>query len=182
MGICVFFKRRELFIEKKMPEPHFEWNGTDYVTEDNVPIVWVDGSCLRNGTPDAKSGIGWWADPNDKKWRVNHKYPDTNQFVEIFAAEDAIRTFKKRGYKHIQVRSDSNYLIDCMHKYVPKWIENGWVTTAGHEAVHREALENILQLERSIDVEYVWIPRSKIKKPTSWLELLQITPEDYKSI
>ena len=79
------------------------------------------------------------------------------------------------GYNNIQVRSDSNYLIDCMHKYVPKWIENGWVTTAGttysdyfrnkncftgHEAVHREALENILELEKSIDVDYVWIPRT----------------------
>ena len=51
-----------------MSQPNFEWNGTDYVSEDNVPIVWVDGSCLGNGTPDAKSGIGWWAASNDKNW------------------------------------------------------------------------------------------------------------------
>ena len=49
----------------RMTEPPFEWNGRDHVTENNVPIVWVDGSCLNNGRQDAKSGIGCWAAGND---------------------------------------------------------------------------------------------------------------------
>ena len=48
-----------------MTEPYFEWNGTEHVTDNGVPIVWVDGSCLHNGYPNAKSGIGVWASDDD---------------------------------------------------------------------------------------------------------------------
>ena len=48
-----------------MTEPYYEWNGTEWVTDSGVPIVWVDGSCLNNGYSNAKSGIGVWASEND---------------------------------------------------------------------------------------------------------------------
>ena len=49
-------------------EPYCRWNGNYYVTEDDVPIVWVDGSCANNGYANAKSGIGCWAEDGDKWW------------------------------------------------------------------------------------------------------------------
>ena len=48
-----------------MSEPFYKWNGTEYVTKNNVPIIWVDGSCPNNGSPRAKSGIGCWAHDDD---------------------------------------------------------------------------------------------------------------------
>ena len=48
-----------------MSEPFYKWNGTEYVTKNNIPIVWVDGSCLNNGRQNAKSGIGCWAEDDD---------------------------------------------------------------------------------------------------------------------
>ena len=50
---------------QRMTEPFYTWNGREYVTKNNVPIVWVDGSCLDNGRPNARSGIGCWADDDD---------------------------------------------------------------------------------------------------------------------
>merc|ERR1711953_1467825 len=144
----------------EMTEPNYEWNGTEYVTDNGVPIVWVDGSCLNNGRSDAKSGIGVWASENDNWSRPNYKYPSTSQFAEIYGAEDAVRTYKKRREDELQVRSDSAYLNDCMHTYIHKWLNNDWITAQGHEAVHREPLENIWQLMDSITVDFVWIDRA----------------------
>ena len=63
-----------------------------------------------------------------------------------------------------------------MHTYIHKWLNNDWITTqgefhpigypagfrlfSGHEAVHREPLENIWQLMDSITVDFVWIERA----------------------
>ena len=82
--------------------------------------------------------------------RPNYKYPSTSQFAEIFAAEDAVRDYKKRwilqlnfmshsiiykwfysGEDELQVRSDSAYLNDCMHTYIHKWLDNDWITAQG---------------------------------------------------
>ena len=40
-----------------MTEPYFKWNGTEYVTKNNIPIVWVDGSCLNNGRQNANLAL-----------------------------------------------------------------------------------------------------------------------------
>ena len=35
--------------------------------------------------------------------RPNYKYPSTSQFAEIYAAEDAVRTYKKRWILQLNI-------------------------------------------------------------------------------
>ena len=62
---------RELFLLRRVKmawlqdNPRWDENLQCYVNDQNVPIIYVDGSCIGNGSPNAKSGVGIWISENE---------------------------------------------------------------------------------------------------------------------
>ena len=62
---------RELFLLRRVKmawlqdNPRWDENLQCYVNDQNVPIIYVDGSCIGNGSPNARSGVGIWISENE---------------------------------------------------------------------------------------------------------------------
>jgi len=157
----------EDFRDQENEQPEYSWddNRHCYVNVYGTPVIWTDGACKNNHLgPDggASSGIGVWIH-GKKKWKkFNHKYPHTNQWSELYAIEFALRNARKNRYgRKLEIRTDSQYAIDCITTWSDKWIANNWTKSNGDDVVHREVIQNILDImnEYNLNVYFVWIPR-----------------------
>ncbi|KAL0490181.1 ribonuclease H [Acrasis kona] len=89
-------------------------------------IVYTDGSCLDNGQPNARAGIGVFFGTNDPR-NVSEILPGiaTNNRAELSAA---IRALEIIPHGDIEIRTDSNYLITGITIYIKKWKTNNFKT------------------------------------------------------
>lgn len=108
--------------------------------------VWTDGSCINNGTPAAKCGIGVYYGANDpRNVAVSLPYGRiTNNRAELSAIMYVLCT--NNGADNINVYTDSLYSIQCITEYSKKWVENGWVTAAGKPVESADMIRYILLL------------------------------------
>lgn len=86
--------------------------------ETYTPIVsvYVDASCLRNGSPDQSAGCGAvLVDRNRMELKLLAKYlgPVTNQQAEILACVKALEELRR--HCRVEIFSDSRYVIDTMN-------------------------------------------------------------------
>ena len=140
---------------------------------------YVDGGCRRNGHNDAYGAAAaiWvkkWG--KQKSWTVTlPRYDDprpTSQRAEIMALilalEQALKHYETlAGYPEFElvIHSDSQFVVNCMDLYIPRWFRNGWVNARGYEVANRDLLEEASDLEDEVNslgsVRYQWIPRSE---------------------
>ena len=138
--------------------------------------LYVDGGCRRNGYPNA---IGAAACVHQKKWgrpstwtrRLPLYDPQpTSQRAEITAiilaletAWDTYQDLDTNPYLIVTIYTDSKYAFGCMREWKDKWTSNDFTTSAGHEVVNRDLIEEAYDLEEKVAgegrVDYVWIPR-----------------------
>ena len=93
-------------------------------------IVYTDGACSMNGTPDAVSGIGIHFNKNnslkiqDISKKLNIEKP-TNNKAELYAIKEAIDICKINNIKDkIIIITDSDYSIKCITVWFPIWKKN----------------------------------------------------------
>lgn len=95
----------------------------------NDIVLYTDGSCSKNGSVDAKAGIGvHFATRNNISFRdisepfegvEGHK--PTNQRAELKAILEALRLVKEVDRKII-IYTDSEYAIKCITQWYPTWL------------------------------------------------------------
>ncbi|KAL4788888.1 ribonuclease H-like domain-containing protein [Aspergillus venezuelensis] len=65
----------------------------------------------------------------------------------------------------VTIYSDSAFAVNCMTKWVFKWIENGWTNSKGLEVANQDLIEKAVDLDNRLkeegDVCYAWIPREE---------------------
>ena len=109
--------------------------------------VYTDGACPSNGHGAAKAGIGvWWADGHS--WNLSRRVTGdkhTNNVAEIQAASMAVSLAMDNGVQRLQVNTDSQFVINCITKWVANWKKNGWKTAAGKPVVNKEDLVELDQ-------------------------------------
>ena len=90
--------------------------------------VYTDGSCINNGKPNAKAGIGIYFGENDKR-NVSMRIPgkQTNNIAELSAIILAILILKNET-KQIVIYSDSIYAIKCFTTYGRKLESQGFIS------------------------------------------------------
>lgn len=148
-------------------QPYYEWDSNKhcYVNDYGTPIIWTDGSCRNNHLgPDggASSAIGIYIHGRKKWARYNYKYPHTNQWSELYAIEFGLRQARKNNYgQKFEIRTDSQYAIDCITDWSHKWAANNWKKENGGDVVHREVIQEIKSImnEYNLKVWFVWISR-----------------------
>jgi len=114
----------------------------------------VDGSCLKNGTPNAKAGIGvFWKDGHP----LNVSQPAsraTNNVAEIEAVSKAAEIAKENQVRKLEIISDSKYVYDCFSTWMPKWKQNGWKTSNRKPVKNRNELEHMESILSGLEIKW----------------------------
>lgn len=113
-----------------------------------VIIVYTDGSCSNNGKINSFGGIGIYF-PNRELKNVSKIFRDkicTNQKTELCAILTAIRYIISNLNMEkvsIIIKTDSEYSINCVTKWVVGWIKNGWRTKNNTPVANKEYIQEI---------------------------------------
>ena len=124
------------------------------VINDDDIIIYTDGACRRNGTPDARAGIGiHFSNKNTYKFddvslALDIKNP-TNNVAELQAILTAINTVKDKQNKII-IYTDSEYCIMCITEWYPKWVKQDKLKNRKH----LNLIETIYELYQNNDIEF----------------------------
>tara|TARA_B100000575_G_scaffold293353_1_gene304485 strand:- start:418 stop:1059 length:642 start_codon:yes stop_codon:yes gene_type:complete len=90
--------------------------------------VYTDGSCINNGKPNARAGIGIYFDKNNKNNTSKELKGEnlSNNVAELVAIITVFKILKQeiKKNKEINIYSDSEYSINSISKWYPNWCKN----------------------------------------------------------
>jgi ribonuclease HI len=123
--------------------------------------IYCDGACSGNPGPGGWAGIILL--PTEKLKISGNEKETTNNRMELRAALESIRAAILSGYTHIDVYSDSAYVVNAVKKeWLKKWAHNGWKTsnkdTSGElkDVKNRDLWEIMLRLTNKYrDINFV---------------------------
>ncbi|OMJ07827.1 Ribonuclease H1 [Smittium culicis] len=153
-------------------------------TNVNEPlIVYTDGSCRGNGKADSRAGIGVFFGDNDIRnvsERLNGK--QTNNRAELSAVIRALEMVIKydtdtklaKVPRRVVINTDSQYVINCMTKWLFNWAANGWKTSKGSSVQNKDLVEKIhdLILEREGQVIFKHVIAHSSVHGNEWADTL----------
>ena len=109
--------------------------------------VFTDGSCVGNGKSGAKAGWGVWF-PENPEWSVSGRLDageaQTNQRAELSAIRAAVDVLLAHGCSgdDIVIYTDSDYSINCLTKWITKWVARNWKTMDGKDVLHQDLIKD----------------------------------------
>lgn len=121
--------------------------------------VYIDGSCVRNGTTSATAGIGlFWGDkhPLNCSDSLTADATLTNNKAELRAAIKAIQLAGENNMQELIINSDSKYVINGITEWTQKWMENGWKTTSGEHVKNKETWMELMNMIKSTNINITW--------------------------
>lgn len=122
-------------------------------------IVYTDGSCAGNGKSNAVGGIGIHF-PNGELKDISKVFRHeccTNQRTELYGILTAIRYIKQNlglSNNKVLIKTDSQYSIDCITKWVYGWVKNGWMTKSNTPVANKEFIQLIHQYYETYDIAF----------------------------
>ena len=130
----------------------------DFVVDaDGLVQVFTDGACSGNGYKVAKAGVGVW---------FNHGHASnvsapvvgrpTNNCAEIEAAIAAVYAARAARVSKLCINTDSQFMIDCMTKWIKGWKRNGWKTSTKEDVKNKEELVKLDKLLSDSSVNVQW--------------------------
>ena len=102
----------------------------DGALPDGDLVVYTDGSCIGNGTADARAGSGVWYgdnDPRNTAIRVPGR-KQSNQIGELLAVLYVVQNTP--GNQPLRICSDSKFAIEGLTKYARRWEAKDWIGVA----------------------------------------------------
>ncbi|KAK2850620.1 hypothetical protein FQN49_005488 [Arthroderma sp. PD_2] len=107
--------------------------------------IYTDGSALRNGTAQAKAGVGVYFGPDDDSRNVSEPLlgsRQTNQRAELTAISRALDIAPK--HRDVTIYTDSKYSIDCVTVWCLNWQRNNWTTSTQKPVENKDLIQAIL--------------------------------------
>ncbi|MCA4133815.1 ribonuclease HI family protein [Arthrobacter sp. M4] len=101
-------------------------------------VAAADGSALGNPGP---AGWAWYVD--DSNWRAGGWPHGTNNQGELMAVLDLLRQTAHLPHEDLQILCDSQYVINCITKWMPGWKRKGWRKADGKPVLNVELLKDI---------------------------------------
>ncbi|MBT2512816.1 ribonuclease HI family protein [Arthrobacter sp. ISL-30] len=98
----------------------------------------ADGSALGNPGP---AGWAWYV--NDSCWRAGGWPHGTNNQGELMAVLDLFRQTAHLPDEELHILCDSQYVINCITKWMPGWKRKGWRKADGKPVLNVELLKDI---------------------------------------
>ncbi|KAJ7038669.1 ribonuclease H-like domain-containing protein, partial [Mycena alexandri] len=117
---------RETLASKKSPEDQrADFYGPVYDESRNWIEVYTDGSCLENGSPNARAGAGVYYGPGSEynmSLRVSGE--QTNNRGELLAILYVLSTVP--AHKRLKIYTDSEYCIRSSVYWAAGFAQKGW--------------------------------------------------------
>ncbi|KAJ7269356.1 ribonuclease H-like domain-containing protein [Mycena haematopus] len=97
--------------------------------ESGWDVVYSDGACKGNGQLGSYAGIGvWWGEGDDRNIAERCPGDQTNNRAELIAILRVFETTEP-SKKPLLIKTDSTYSIKCFTEWLPKWRQNGFLTS-----------------------------------------------------
>jgi ribonuclease HI len=126
------------------------------VTTDRV-LAACDGACKRNPGPAAWAWVlAAEADGGPGRWAAGPLGVATNNIAELTALEQLLSTVPVDA--PLEVRMDSQYAMNAVTTWLPRWRERGWKTASGTPVANRDLVVRIDALLAGRDVKFVYVP------------------------
>ena len=110
-------------------------------------LIFIDGSCVGNGTPSARAGYGVkWSQEHHLSSRLEGDGPETSNRAELRAAIVAleIRAWNREGCDKVLLACDSEYVVLGICERLPLWRQRGWTTSDRRPVANRDLWEKLL--------------------------------------
>ena len=139
--------------EAKSSKPKLTIKPKSSNTEDTI-IIYTDGACTGN---PGKGGYGAVVIDGDRREEVSRGYKlTTNNRMEMMGAIAALESLKSNS--KVKLHSDSKYIVDAVVKgWAKKWQANGWRRNKKEMAKNPDLWQELLDLCKIHDVEFVWV-------------------------
>jgi ribonuclease HI len=115
-------------------------------------VAAADGSALGNPGP---SGWAWYVD--DACWRAGGWPHGTNNQGELMAVLDLFRSTAHRADEPLLILCDSQYVINCVSKWMPGWKRKGWRKADGKAVLNVDLLKDIDAAIRGRNYSFEWV-------------------------
>lgn len=133
------------------------------VDKHNFVQVYTAGSCSNNFNHNGRAGIGI----SFGNWHTLNVaarlegYPQTSCRAEIQAATKAIRIAATQRIPRLTINTDSQYVINAVNKWIPKWKEYNWGTFLIRNVCNGpdfRKLDRALSDNRWMEVQWCHVP------------------------
>lgn len=131
------------------------------VTTAGFTVVYTDGSCLQNGSAEAKAAIGIYfgpCSPHNISVPLINTDRKSNNAAEIIASTEALKICRKYNRVDVEIRTDSKFLIGCVLQHLSIWKANGWLRTNGKPVSNKIELEELAEVLKGFRVQWVYVP------------------------
>jgi ribonuclease HI len=164
--------------------------------EDTLVIA-IHGECVTEGNA-MRSAIGLWYGHGNRgniSDLISRKDNHTRQIAELSACLRALRhaTFiidKRRSMMRqgkvlrplntFVIKTDSEYVVNSLTEWLPKWKSNGWKTCKGAPVANVDMLKlaeaGIVMLEQIIQVKFWLVPKENNKEARFSAQLALTAP------
>ncbi|MFJ4208374.1 RNase H family protein [Paenarthrobacter sp. NPDC089675] len=115
-------------------------------------IAAADGSALGNPGP---AGWAWYVD--DSCWRAGGWPHGTNNMGELMAVLDLFRSTAHIPQEDLRILCDSQYVINCITKWMPGWKRKGWRKADGKPVLNVDLLKDIDQAIQGRKYTFEWV-------------------------
>jgi ribonuclease HI len=138
---------------KLILQPKSQSQASSSVLSDTI-IIYTDGACTGN---PGKGGYGAVIIDGDRREELSAGYKlTTNNRMEMMGAIAALESLKSNS--KVKLHSDSKYIVDAVVKgWAKKWQANGWRRNAKEMAKNADLWQELLDLCKIHDVEFVWV-------------------------
>lgn len=115
--------------------------------------IYTDGSCIHNGKPNAKAGIGIYIPQLNIKISERIKGKQTNNTAELKAIIKAC-SFIDETYSYVEIYTDSKYCILCCTSYGLKNHKIGWKKNISNKELVKKIF-NIFNNNKNIKIKHI---------------------------
>jgi ribonuclease HI len=115
-------------------------------------IAAADGSALGNPGP---AGWAWYID--DDTWHAGGWKHGTNNMGELMAVLDLLNSTESARDQPLQVLCDSQYVINCLTKWMKGWKKKGWKKADGKPVLNQDLLKQLDAALAGRDVTFEWV-------------------------
>ncbi|GAN08343.1 ribonuclease H1 precursor [Mucor ambiguus] len=132
-----------------------------YAKKEPYAVVYTDGASSNNGKHHARAGYGvYWGDNDPRNVSARLKGErQTNQRAEAMAVLRVLEDTKNSD-KPLEIRTDSQYVINAVTVWYKNWVKKSWIASNGREVQNRDLFEPIVNLvkNRKADVKFTYVP------------------------
>jgi ribonuclease HI len=112
----------------------------------------ADGSALGNPGP---AGWAWYVD--EDRWHAGGWPHGTNNQGELMAVLDLFRSTAHLADEPLHILCDSQYVINCITKWLPNWKRRGWKKADGKPVLNADLLRQIDEALRGRRFTFEWV-------------------------